>query len=79
MFSLSPSTHGRMGVSRVEEKILGQNVTKYKPASSVKILHRQHQGCIICSILPSGIGARGVSSEHVENVEMFFLHLLMFR
>ena len=29
------------------------------------------QGCIICSILPSGMGARGVNSEHVENMEMF--------
>jgi len=29
------------------------------------------QGCIIRSILPSGMGARGVSSEHVENMEMF--------
>ena len=28
------------------------------------------QGCIIRSILPSGMGARGVSSEHVENMEM---------
>ena len=30
-----------------------------------------NQGCIICSILPSGMGARGVSLEHVENMEMF--------
>ena len=30
-----------------------------------------YQGCIICAILPSGMGARGVSSEHVENMEMF--------
>ena len=29
------------------------------------------QGCIICAILPSGMGVRGVSSEHVENMEMF--------
>ena len=29
------------------------------------------QGCIIRSILPSGMGAREVSSEHVENMEMF--------
>ena len=29
------------------------------------------QGCIIRSILPSGMGARGVSSEHVENMKMF--------
>ena len=28
------------------------------------------QGCINCAILLSGIGARGVSSEHVENMEM---------
>ena len=28
------------------------------------------QGCIICSTLPSGMGARGVTSEHVENMEM---------
>ena len=29
------------------------------------------QGCINCAILPSGMGTRGVSSEHVENKEMF--------
>merc|ERR1712012_726350 len=28
-------------------------------------------GCISCGILLSGTGARGVSSEHMENVEMF--------
>ena len=31
------------------------------------------QGCISCGILVSGIGARGVSSEHMENMEMFSL------
>ena len=31
------------------------------------------QGCINCAILPFGMGARGVSSEHVENMEMFSL------
>ena len=30
------------------------------------------QGCINCAILLSGIGARGVSSEHMKNMEMFF-------
>ena len=30
-----------------------------------------HQGCISCGILVSGIRARGVSSEHMENMEMF--------
>ena len=30
------------------------------------------QGCIYRSILPSGMGAREVSSEYVENMEMFY-------
>ena len=30
---------------------------------------RFSQGCINCSSLPAGLGARGVSSEHVENME----------
>ena len=29
------------------------------------------QGCINCGILSSGKRARGVSSEHMENMEMF--------
>ena len=29
------------------------------------------QGVISCGILVSGIGARGLSSEHMENMEMF--------
>ena len=29
------------------------------------------QGCISCGILVSGIWARGASSEHMENMEMF--------
>ena len=36
-----------------------------------QIVYLGHQGCMICSILPSGMGARGVSSEHVEDMEMF--------
>ena len=36
-----------------------------------KIIGAEYQGCINCAILPSGMGARGVSSEHVENMEMF--------
>ena len=30
-----------------------------------------YQGCISCGILVSGIRSHGVSSEHMENVEMF--------
>ena len=44
------------------------------------------QGCIIRSILLSGMGARGISLEHVENMKIFScsprigsLHLLMFK
>ena len=36
-----------------------------------QIVYLGHQGCIICSILPPGMGASGVSSEHMENMEMF--------
>ena len=35
------------------------------------LIHDFTQGCIIRSILPSGMGARGVSSEHVENMRCF--------
>ena len=37
----------------------------------VKIRIASRQGCISCGILVSGIRARGVSSEHMENMEMF--------
>ena len=33
--------------------------------------HHCHQPDINCAILPSGMGALGVSSEHVENMELF--------
>ena len=42
----------------------------FHPLLARKNIHNK-QGCIIRSILPSGMGARGVSSEHVENMEMF--------
>ena len=38
------------------------------PSCLVGAVHIK-QGCINCAILPSGMGARGVSSEHVENIE----------
>ena len=34
-------------------------------------LGRVWQGCINCGILVSGIRAHGISSEHMENMEMF--------
>ena len=39
--------------------------------SPTKYAQIHTQGCMIGAILPSGMGARGVSSEHVENMEMF--------
>ena len=40
------------------------------PPLDLQLFH-PHQGCIIRSILPSGMGAHGVRSEQVENMEMF--------
>ena len=44
----------------------------YSPVITQSFRACWRHGCIICSILPSGMGARGVSSEHVENMELFF-------
>ena len=38
---------------------------------SIPKTQKKKQGCISCGILVSGIRARGVSSEHMENMEMF--------
>ena len=38
---------------------------------NIALMHCVKQGCISCGILVSGIRARGVSSEHMENMEMF--------
>ena len=38
---------------------------------SYLIAHVSYQGCISCGILLSGTWARGASSEHMENMEMF--------
>ena len=37
----------------------------------LKMVYIITQGCISCGILVSGIRAHGVSSEHIENMEMF--------
>ena len=37
------------------------------------------QGCINCAILLSGIGARGVSSEHMENINVFLFSNIQLR
>ena len=39
--------------------------------TSLTSMHYFDQGCISCGILVSRIQARGVSSEHMENMEMF--------
>ena len=40
-------------------------------AEYVEYAEYAEQGCISCGILVSGRRARGVSSEHMENMEMF--------
>ena len=45
--------------------------TTHHNHSDAEIFNPEVQGCISCGILVSGIQARGVSSEHMENMEMF--------
>ena len=56
------------GVDQVEQgggEVLGDDWRMRKIGSGCE------QGCINCGILVSAIRARGVSSEHMENMEMF--------
>ena len=45
--------------------------TERMPSEYRGLVQGGHQGCISCGILVSGIWARGASSEHMENMEMF--------
>merc|ERR1712012_738550 len=56
--------YARVGKSMPEYARVCQSMPEYARVC-------QSQGCISCGILLSGTGARGVSSEHMENVEMF--------
>ena len=47
------------------------NFYKVENVVKVELKLLLEQGCINCGILVSGIRARGVSSEHMENMEMF--------
>ena len=51
--------------------LLAQKYFKSDVGVEIVPIVRCRQGCISCGILVSGIGARGVSSEHMENMEMF--------
>ena len=51
--------------------LLCSSSTSSTSSSNFGTISTSTQGCIIRSILPFGMGARGVSSEHVENMEMF--------
>ena len=55
-------------LSRGEENLFKDILNAHSSSYSCACLV---QGCINCAILLSGIGARGVSSEHMENMEMF--------
>ena len=54
---------------RHSKKVRRQNRTTVM--RKVRKMLSDTQGCISCGILVSGIRARGVSSEHMENMEMF--------
>ena len=62
---------GHLGFSQNIDKNL---LISSQPNVTLRYLYFEvnvSQGFIIRSILPSGMGARGVSSVHVENMEMF--------
>ena len=62
---------GHLGFSQNIDKNL---LISSQPNVTLRYLYFEvyvSQGCIIRSILPSGMGANGVSSEHAENMEMF--------
>ena len=64
----APNTKGRNhwrqgAVAMISKKIIVQALTMQSVC--------REQGCINCGILVSEIQARGVSSEHMENMEMF--------
>ena len=54
---------------RIEKNKNKQEKRKFIMLTS--LTHNSDQGCISCGILVSGIWARGISSEHMENMEMF--------
>ena len=61
------------GIPRVHlhKDVLATKLLGHLHLNSCFVWHLFFQGCINCAILPSGMGALGVSSEHVENMEMF--------
>ena len=75
MYLISSPTCLHSPASRLHKGNGGLQVKKkYSSMYSIeKVLHQKgtQQGCISCGILVSGIRARGVSSEHMENMEMF--------
>ena len=53
-----------------QQLVVGQGL-KNSAHGQIKVIYSLTQGCISCGILVSGIRARGVSSEHMENMERF--------
>ena len=49
-----------------EIRLVLNSCVEIKNNDGTYIIPIQLQGCIYCAILLSGIGARGVSSEHLE-------------
>ena len=80
LFSLIYLLHtapcARLAASNVKSTtidLLGKIPAKWQGGFSLIGPSKSHadQGCISCGILVSEIRARGVSSEHMENMEMF--------
>ena len=63
----------RQSAAHVTARHLNGSVLKqaYPRWMQIRCSNNHLQGCISCGILVSGIRARGVSSEHMENMEMF--------
>ena len=56
---------------KLKSTTLKQNLDIRPQPKNLRHISFCSQGCISCGILVSGIRARGVSSEHMENMEMF--------
>ena len=63
----SKATFSYLKVTKMKIK----NECTHASIKQATIFRVYKQGCISCGILVSGIRARGVSLEHMENMEMF--------
>ena len=72
--TISSSTEGHAGVKHFNQKVSRREKCDLPKWCEISFNNYQlnfRQGCISCGILVSGLRARGVSSEHMENMEIF--------